>query len=136
MFSRLFLLPVLLAMFLANPATAALSKSDKILRKAWTQQRTEFQANFSGKIDRVLSDDTVGDKHQRFIVRLATGQTLLIAHNIDLAPRIPSPKAGMAVKGRGEYIWNAQGGILHFTHRASYPGHPDGWLIYRGRKYW
>ncbi|QOY51204.1 DUF3465 domain-containing protein [Candidatus Sulfurimonas baltica] len=41
----------------------------------------------SGDVIRVLSDDNTGSRHQRFIIRLSSGQTLLIAHNIDLAPK-------------------------------------------------
>lgn len=43
----------------------------------------------TGTVQRLLSDDDEGSRHQRFILRLAEGRTLLIAHNIDLAPRLP-----------------------------------------------
>lgn len=65
------------------------------------------QIRGSGSVARILSDDNNGSRHQRFIIRLSSGQTLLVAHNIDLAPRI----AGVAVNDRaefhGEYEWNS-----------------------------
>ncbi len=45
-----------------------------------------------GVVTRILADDRAGSPHQRFILRLPSGQTLLIAHNIALADRIPSLK--------------------------------------------
>ena len=35
-----------------------------------------------------LPDDNKGTRHQRFILKLSSGQTLLVAHNIDLADKI------------------------------------------------
>ena len=42
-----------------------------------------------GTVQANLADDDNGSRHQRFIVRLESGHTLLVAHNIDLAPRAP-----------------------------------------------
>jgi hypothetical protein len=39
-----------------------------------------------GTVITVLTDDNDGSRHQRFILKLRSGQTLLIAHNIDIAP--------------------------------------------------
>ena len=44
----------------------------------------------SGTVIRLLSDDNQGSRHQRFIIKQSSGRTLLIAHNIDLAPKIYS----------------------------------------------
>ncbi len=61
----------------------------------------------SGTVIRLLSDDNKGSRHQRFIIEQASGQTLLIAHNIDLAPKIHSLKKGGIIKFCGEYENNA-----------------------------
>jgi len=114
---------------------APLSKNDRILRRAFRLQLSEIQVTFTGEVKVLLSDDLVGDRHQRFIVRLDSGQTLLVVHNIDIAPRINRLKAGSTVKVRGEYIWNSQGGLVHFTHDALYDDHPGGWILFRGKKY-
>lgn len=41
-----------------------------------------------------MKDDNEGSRHQKFILELSTGQTVLVAHNIDLAPRIQNIQNG------------------------------------------
>ncbi|MGA8203915.1 MAG: DUF3465 domain-containing protein [Woeseiaceae bacterium] len=93
------------------------------------------QVRGSGTVIRILPDDTDGSRHQRFIVRLASGRTLLIAHNIDLAPRIPSLQVGDSVSFYGEYAWNNKGGVIHWTHRDPAGRHVAGWLEREGKRY-
>jgi hypothetical protein len=88
-----------------------------------------------GTIARVLRDDLQGSRHQRFIVRLPTGQTVLIAYNIDLAPRIDGLRPGTPLEFAGEYEWTGQGGVVHWTHRDPAGRHPAGWIRYGGRTY-
>jgi hypothetical protein len=88
-----------------------------------------------GTVVRVLPDDRDGSPHQRFLLRLADGSTVLVAHNIDLAPRLEGLGEGEAVEFRGEYVWNPKGGTLHWTHHDPRGTHPDGWLRWRGRTY-
>ncbi len=93
------------------------------------------QITGSGRVVALLADDRDGSRHQRFILRLASGQTLLVAHNIDLAPRVRRLDVGDSVSFYGEYVWNEQGGVLHWTHRDPQGSHPGGWLEHRGRRY-
>ena len=88
-----------------------------------------------GVVERVLSDDNDGDRHQRFILRLASGQTLLVAHNIDIAPRLNSLAPGDTVAFNGVYEWNAEGGVIHWTHHDPSGKHATGWLEYGGATY-
>src|SRR3954452_22381734 len=46
------------------------------------------QVSGTGTVIRILPDDDTGDRHQRFLLRLQSGATLLVAHNIDIAPRV------------------------------------------------
>lgn len=115
--------------------SACAEASDDQLLKAFQQKRKGVQVSGRGKVMRVLKDDTKGSRHQRFILKLASGQTLLIAHNIDIAPRIPTLKRGDSVGFYGEYVWNAKGGVVHWTHRDLKLKHVAGWLEHRGKRY-
>ena len=86
-------------------------------------------------VTRILSDDVEGSRHQRFILRLASGQTVLITHNIDLAPRVDGLREGDTVAFNGEYVWNAQGGLVHWTHKDPQGRHMAGWLKHNGRTF-
>lgn len=86
-------------------------------------------------VSRVLSDDSEGSRHQRFILQLDSGRTLLVAHNIDLAPRVASLREGDKVSFYGEYESNPQGGVIHWTHNDPQGRHTAGWLEHNGRRY-
>ncbi|MDH3867394.1 MAG: DUF3465 domain-containing protein, partial [Desulfobulbaceae bacterium] len=59
-----------------------------LLNNLYKRRLRNVQVKGEGLVDKLLSDDNEGSRHQRFILKLASGQTLLLAHNIDLAPRI------------------------------------------------
>lgn len=84
---------------------------------------------------KVLRDDREGSRHQRFILRTDSGQSLLVAHNIDIAPRINGLREGDTVEFFGEYEWNPKGGVIHWTHRDPDHKHVGGWLRHQGRTY-
>ena len=93
------------------------------------------QIHGTGIVIRILPDDRDGSPHQRFILRLPSGQTLLVAHNIDLAPPISNLRVGDTVEYSGEYAWNPKGGVVHWTHRDPSRQHVDGWLKHDGHVY-
>ena len=109
--------------------------SDSIIASAFSNHESNLQVSGQGVVTRLLPDDNIGTRHQRFIIRLASGQTLLIAHNIDRALRIKSLRKGDTVQFYGEYEWNEKGGVLHWTHRDPTGAHAAGWLQHKGKKY-
>lgn len=111
------------------------SGSDEALARAFEQRTSNVQVDGQGVVRRVLSDDNDGSRHQRFVVALASGQTLLISHNIDLAPRVVGLRKGDVVSFSGEYEWNAEGGVIHWTHRDPGKRHPAGWIKHKGELY-
>jgi hypothetical protein len=117
------------------PLTRALSGSDEALARAFEQHTSQVQVEGQGVIRRLLSDDNDGSRHQRFVVMLPSGKTLLIAHNIDLAPRVVGLREGDIVSFSGEYEWNAEGGVIHWTHRDPSKSHPPGWIRHNGQVY-
>ena len=115
--------------------TSSVSESDERLARAFDDQEHALQIEGAGTVTRLLSDDNDGGRHQRFIVELKSGQTLLIAHNIDLAPRIDSLEVGDEIEFFGEYEWNQKGGTIHWTHHDPNGRHEPGWLKHNGRVY-
>ena len=108
------------------------SESGSATQENW---QSGEQVRGSGRVARVLSDDNDGSRHQRFIVALSSGRSLLIAHNIDLAPRISSIRAGDTVSFYGEYESNDRGGVIHWTHHDPRGSHAGGWIEHKGRRY-
>lgn len=106
-----------------------------ILQQAWENGQSDIQVQGRGSVSKILKDDLDGSRHQRFILQLETGQSLLISHNIDLAPRINGLKSGDAVEFFGEYEWNSKGGVIHWTHHDPAGRHVGGWLKHGGRTY-
>ena len=119
----------------ADNATVFGKESDQQLARAFDQHESHLQIEGTGTVIRLLSDDNDGSRHQRFIVRLETGQTILISHNIDLAPRIVSLNVGDEVGFFGEYEWSPRGGTIHWTHTDPQGRHAAGWLKHEGRIY-
>jgi hypothetical protein len=107
--------------------------ADSVFADAYANRRSNIQVSGEGTVTRLLPDDNKGSRHQKFIVRLASGQTLMVAHNIDAAPRVAGLRAGDRVKFSGEYEWNDKGGVIHWTHRTSSGPHPGGWLRHGGQ---
>ncbi|MBR1376029.1 MAG: DUF3465 domain-containing protein [Cardiobacteriaceae bacterium] len=108
--------------------------SDEIHR-LFTQQQNNVFITGRGEVQKVLHDDNEGARHQRFILQLSNGQTLLIAHNIDLADRLPNLQKGDEVSFAGDYIYNDKGGLIHWTHKDPRGQHKDGYLMYQGKIY-
>ena len=119
----------------APGSAGAFSGDDEALARAFERRASHVQVEGQGVVRRVLSDDDDGSRHQRFVVALASGQTLLIAHNIDLAPRVVGLREGDVVSFSGEYEWNAEGGVIHWTHRDPGKRHPAGWIKHNGEVY-
>ncbi|MFO4636481.1 DUF3465 domain-containing protein [Vibrio cholerae] len=120
---------------LASFFSVGLHANDAVLQQAYKSQQSDIQVQGFGQVVKVLPDDNDGSKHQKFILKLNSGQTLLVANNIDLAPRIPNLKVGDSVEFYGEYEWNKKGGVLHWTHKDPQNRHAHGWLKHNGQVY-
>ncbi len=102
---------------------------------AYQNRLSNIQVLGSGRVLKMLPDDNVGSRHQRFILKLANNQSLLIAHNINIADRIKSLRKGDDIEFYGVYEWNDKGGVVHWTHHDPDGSHPNGYLRYAGLKY-
>lgn len=105
------------------------------LARAFAERQSGFMVTLEGEVTKILADDHEGSRHQRFLVRIEGGdQTLLVAHNIDLAERVPAAP-GDRIRLRGQYEWNDLGGVLHWTHHDPAGRHPGGFIEADGRRF-
>lgn len=118
-----------------SPAQNTVPQPVNKIAHAYQHKKSNVQVRGTGTVIRLLKDDNEGSRHQKFILRLPSNQTLLIAHNIDLAPRINSITTGDVIEFFGEYEWNSKGGVVHWTHKDSKGDHVAGWLKHEGRIY-
>ena len=119
----------------SDDSAAFTNQNDTVLSDAFSERLSGVQAEGNGTVIKILSDDNEGSRHQRFILKLQSGQTLLIAHNIDLAPRLSNLREGDTVAFNGEYEWNSKGGVIHWTHHDPNGYHEAGWLKHNGQIY-
>ena len=109
--------------------------AEDIIAHAFKNKLSNVQVEGVGQVKAVLRDDNEGSRHQKFILTLNNGQTLLVAHNIDLAPRIDDLQKGDTVQFYGEYEYSDKGGVMHWTHHDPNGRHQDGWLKHQGKTY-
>lgn len=110
------------------------SNASQIVSEAFQQQKSKLWVEIEAPVIKLLPDDNKGSRHQRFILRINAQHTILVAHNIDLAPRVPL-NVDDVIQLRGRYEYNQKGGVLHWTHAD--PNHKiaGGWIRHRGKKY-
>ncbi|MFP5418099.1 MAG: DUF3465 domain-containing protein [Gammaproteobacteria bacterium] len=118
-----------------QPARVSESPPEAALEHAYVNRLSNLQLAGEGIVAKLLPDDSRGSRHQRFILRLRSGRTLLVAHNIDLAPRVENLQPGDVLAFSGEYEWNAKGGVVHWTHHDPQGRHVGGWIRHGGRIY-
>lgn len=118
-----------------EPWRQAAKNDENRLLEAYQHRQSQIPLTLAGRVIKVLPDDNTGSRHQRFIIEIANGVTLLVAHNIDLAPPINGLTYGSQVTVSGEYVWNERGGLMHWTHHDPQGKHPGGWILFRGKKY-
>ncbi len=105
------------------------------IEQAFKQRKSNVQVEGKGIVTKILADDNSGLKHQKFLVKISPEQTLLFAHNIDLAPRISQLAIGDTIEFKGEYVYNPKGGIVHWTHKDPQGHHEAGWIKHNGKVY-
>jgi hypothetical protein len=123
------------------PLTTTAAKTTKkdtealYIKELFDDKKTDVWVSGTGTVTRILSDDNEGDRHQRFILEMSTGQTLLVAHNIDIAPYLDGLGKGDTVSFYGEYYWSDEGGGIHWTHHDPDGSSDGGWLKWDGETY-
>jgi hypothetical protein len=111
----------------------AFANQDQLLQ-AQSDHARKVEVEFAARVKKLLRDDTKGLPHQRFLLLLDNGTTVLVAHDTKYAPKVPLHPGDM-VTIKGEYIWNERGGVVHWTHRSDTPRHEGGFIEYAGNRY-
>jgi hypothetical protein len=117
----------------SGPAVSRAPAHGDSVRAAYAARRSGVWLETGGRVLRVLPDDNAGSRHQRMILDTG-GVTVLVAHNIDLAGRVPV-STGDRLTLRGRYEWNDQGGVMHWTHHDPQGHGAGGWIRRDGRLY-
>lgn len=110
------------------------NSADKIA-SLYQQKRSDEIVVVSGEVVKLLADDLKGSRHQKFILELSSRHTVLISHNIDLAPRINALREGDTVLVKGEYEYTDKGGVIHWTHHDPNGRHEGGWIEHEQQRY-
>jgi hypothetical protein len=108
--------------------------SDTQIIEDQDQHRSKVEVTLSAPVERLLPDDTQGNPHQKFLLGISNGTTVLVAHNTKLAPHIPIHE-GDLVTIHGEFVWNKKGGLVHYTHHSTSRHHQSGWIQCNGLQY-
>lgn len=116
------------------PLVADAADDNDAVHQAFALKQSHVWLQGHGVVKKLLADDTQGSRHQRFLLSVAPTQTLLFAHNIDLAPRIDGLAVGDEIAFKGEYIYNPKGGVMHWTHHDP-QGRQHGWIRHHNHIY-
>jgi len=79
-------------------------------------------------VTKLLPDDSQGLPHQKFNVKLSSGNVIMIVSNLDMCEHIPV-QIGDVVSAGGQFIPTGKGsGLLHWTHKDPKHHRPDGFI--------
>ena len=118
-----------------GPLTSA-TPDDAAIAADFANHRSQVEVTADGVVVRIFPDRSSSTgTHEQFIIRLTSSDiTVEIEHNISIGARVPV-HVGDRVSVHGEYIWNAQGGLIHFTHHDPQGTHENGYIIDNGTTY-
>lgn len=117
----------------SSPASAPAIFEDEVVA-AQNNHVTHGEITCTLPVKRMLPPDNSGERHEKFLLQMSNGSTILVAHNTSRAPVVPIQQ-GDLVTIHGEYIWNAKGGVIHWTHLSDTPNHPSGYIDFNGQRY-
>ncbi len=102
--------------------------------RAQQLQLVKVPLTVTAPVKKMLKYDDRGLPHEKFLLGLSNGTTILVAHNTKMAPYVPI-QAGDVVTVHGEFIWNAKGGLIHWTHHTDTQSHEGGYIDFNGKRY-
>ncbi len=129
-------LGVLLSAVWLAACGASAQPDDAAIVNDFHNHQSNVEVTADGTVVRLLADRTSSTgTHEQFIIKLSSGDlTIEVEHNISIAKRVPV-KEGDHVIIHGEYVWNVQGGLIHFTHHDPRGTHEGGYILDGGTTY-
>jgi hypothetical protein len=118
----------------ASTAVPTSTPDDAAVVSDFQNHRSQLEVTADGTVIRLFADRASNSgTHEQFIIRLRGEElTVEIEHNITIGARVPVA-LGDQVIVHGEYIWNAEGGLIHFTHHDPQGTHEGGYIIDNGK---
>jgi hypothetical protein len=116
------------------PPGAIEPTDDHEIVQAQTSNLVNAEVKGLAVVKKLLHDDVVAPRHQKFLLELTNGTTILVAHNTDVAPQVPIQEGDQLVIC-GSFIYNAKGGLIHWTHHSTSPRHQGGYIDFNGSRY-
>lgn len=117
-----------------GPANVPYAVDDAQIIQAQSQQARKVELTVTAPIKKMLREEDYREPHQRFLLILSNGTTVLVANDLQYGTYAPV-QAGNVVRIHGEYIWNERGGVLHWTHKSDEPRHESGYIDFNGMRY-
>ena len=116
--------------------SAGTQAGDAAIAADFQNQQSNVEVTADGIVVGLFADQHGSDgTHERFVIQLLSqNMTILIEHNVSIGARVPVAQ-GDHVIVHGEYIWNADGGLIHFTHHDPQGTHESGYIIDHGKTY-
>ncbi len=114
--------------------TTNASNDSALVNAVNSKRNVDFLEASGVTVIELLADDTQGLPHEKFIVRLSNGATVLCVFNLDMGQRIPL-KVGDIVDLGGQFKWTNVGALMHWLHADTQNRRPDGYVDLNGKRY-
>jgi hypothetical protein len=103
-----------------------------VVYDAWRAGRSNVEVTAEGSIASILGNSGgPSGTHEGFLLHLrgasGHGLTVRVEDNVDLTGQVPLSE-GEDVEVRGEYVYDANGGVIHYTHRDPSGRHAAGFI--------
>lgn len=105
-----------------------------VVEQAYRNQQSGVMVEVTGRVVRILIDDTDDLQVQKFVIRLQNGRSVLVFYNFHSGDPVPV-SINHEVIVRGEYSWTESGGLIQWTRRDYSTERRHGWIEHLGRKY-
>lgn len=112
----------------------SIQNDQQIVEAVAKRRRMHYIQGADMPVIQLLPDDLKGSQHQKFLVRLSSGDQIMVVYNLDLCPKVPL-RVGDLVDAGGEFIWTNRGGLLHWVHYDPKAKRPHGYVAVGGKAY-